>query len=984
MSIDVALPSELRALAERLVAQLGDSRVAAKAVRLVREHAPDERLALVSLLKLGEQSSALLNRALGDPKLAIELMFCLGASELVAAGLCALESEWLDFFEAARGQTLRSLLETLRSGAVVDGEREAAGRALGAFRRRHFLQIAIADLIGRFSVVETMAAMSQLADESIRAALSVALRVVGTRAETVHGFCVLAMGKLGVDELNLSSDLDLIYIFESADADGGDEAAARIGALVTALLTASGFRIDLRLRPGGQSGSLATSLEGALGFYENFGQTWERAALLRARPVAGALDVGGRFTAELSRFIYRRYLDFDTVSQLRAMKRQIEEELRSAEMVERNIKLGRGGIRELEFIVQALMLIYGGRDVRLRQPRTTEALERLSTLGYLAAERARSLAEAYLFLRDVEHKLQVVAGLQTHSLPPDEPAMTALAARMRFGKSPEATARLRSTLEGHRGAVAALFHELLAEGVDLRAGVLVSAAAQDAWRKAQQGESAEQELGALGFLRPGESMPHLFLLAQGPAYAPASARRRELLGNLGPLLLDELGRQADPDLALMNLAAFIAGVGARTSFLALLEQHPPTRQVLIRLFASSRYLSTVFIRHPEMLDTLVRSDLVRPRREVAKLDEELAGLMAATSDFEQRLDALRSLRHQEFLRVAIADLAGDLELEDVQRELTILAETVLRHALALAISETTASGRVRRVPALCVLGMGRLGSGEMSYNSDLDLIFVFDDSAGDVYSAEAATRVAQKLVAILEARTREGYCYKLDLRLRPSGHAGPLVTSLGAFREYHRDSSAVWERQALVRGRVVAGDAALGEAVEAARNEFVFGRSLTGAEVAEIAAMRERMEQEIGAESKHRLNIKQGAGGLVDVEFVAQMMALRYGGKHRELHERTTAGLLQALARCELISSADYERLQQGCKFLLRLENRLRIETDQAAWALSTDPADLTPLARRMGFEGADAAARLLDELARRRGEIRDCFTRIFNAEQQR
>ena len=753
---------------------------------------------------------------------------------------------------------------------------------------------------------------------------------------------------------------------------------------MTELLTASGFRIDLRLRPGGQSGPLAASLEGALGFYQNFGQTWERAALLRVRPVAGALDVGERFTAEMGRFIYRRYLDFDTVSQLRAMKRQIEEELRSPEMVESNIKLGRGGIRELEFIVQALMLIYGGRDVRLRQPRTTEALERLSTLGYLAAERAKSLAEAYLFLRDVEHKLQVVAGLQTHSLPANGAATDALAARMRFGKSAEATVRFRSTLERHRGVVAALFRELLAEGVDLRAGVLVSAAAQDAWRKAQEGESAEQELGALGFLNPGESMPHLVLLAQGPAYAPASARRRELLENLGPLLLDELGRQADPDLALMNLAAFIAGVGARTSFLALLEQHPPTRQVLIRLFASSRYLSTVFIRHPEMLDTLVRSDLVRPRRDAAKLDEELSGLMAATSDFEQRLDALRSLRHQEFLRVAIADLAGDLELEDVQRELTILAETVLRHALALAISETTASGRVQRVPALCVLGMGRLGSGEMSYNSDLDLIFVFDDSARDVYSAEAATRVAQKLVAILEARTREGYCYKLDLRLRPSGHAGPLVTSLGAFREYHRDSSAVWERQALVRGRVVAGDVALGEAVEAARNEFVFGRSLTGAEVAEIAAMRERMEHEIGAESKYRLNIKQGAGGLVDVEFVAQMMALRYGGKHRELHERTTAGLLQGLARCELISSADYERLRQGCRFLLRLENRLRIETDQAAWALSTDPADLTPLARRMGFEGADAAARLLDELARRRGEIRDCFTRIFDAEQQR
>jgi len=984
MPVEALLPPDLARLAERLATQLSDPHVAHQAAQLVRQHAPDERLALAFLLKLAEQSPAMLNRALGEPKLAADLVFCLGSSELVATDLCTLGDRWLDFFEAAGGHTAHSILEPLRAAAPVAEERETAISELAAFRRRHFLEIAIADLIGGLNVTGTMAAMSRLADECIRAALSVAARLAGKRADSVRGFCVLAMGKLGVDELNLSSDLDLMYIYESADSNDGNEAAARIGALVGELLSDSGFRIDLRLRPGGQNGPLAASLAGALSFYEGFGQTWERAALLRARPVAGALEVGERFTSELGRFIYRRYLDFDTVRQLRAMKRQIEEELRSPEMVERNIKLGRGGIRELEFIVHALMLVYGGRDVRLRQPQTAAALERLSTLGYLAPERARALAEAYLFLRDVEHKLQVVAGLQTHSLPPDERGVAALAARMRFGKSSEAAARLRGKLEGHRRAVAALFRELLAESEDLRARTPVSRAAQNAWRKASQGEAAGEELKRLGFARPDESMAHLSLLVQGPAYAPSSPRRRELLGNLGPLLLDELSHHADPDLALMNLAAFIAAVGARTSFLALLEQHPATRQALLRLFASSRHLSDVFIQHPEMLDTLVRSDLARPRRPASELDQELGGLMAAKSDFEQRLDALRSLRHQEFLRIAIADIAGGLRLEEVESELTLLAETVLRHAFALAIAETVASGRVARVPAMCVLAMGRLGAGEMTYNSDLDLIFVFDDSAADLYSAEAATRVAQKLIAILEVPTREGYCYKLDVRLRPSGNAGPLVTSLDAFRDYHRRSSALWERQALVRARVVAGDAALGDAVEAARNEFVFGRGLTGAQVAEIAAMRERMEREIGAETKRRLNIKQGRGGLVDVEFVAQMMALRYGGEHPELRERATGRLLDALARCELISLADYEHLRDGYRFLLQLENRLRIETDQPAWSLSPDPADLAPLARRMGFEGADAARQLLDELARRRGEIRDCFTRIFAEERHR
>ncbi|MGD0075624.1 MAG: bifunctional [glutamate--ammonia ligase]-adenylyl-L-tyrosine phosphorylase/[glutamate--ammonia-ligase] adenylyltransferase [Candidatus Binataceae bacterium] len=986
MSIEPPLPAELAGLAAQLATHLGDPQAAAAAVSLVRHHAPDERVALAFMVKLAEQSRAILNRALAEPGLAAELAFCLGASELVGAELCWLEAGWLDLFERARAHRARSILDTIRAEVPTASNREDAVAELAAFRRRHFLEIAIADLVGAISVSGTMAAMSRLADECIRAALSVATRLAGKRAELARGFCVIAMGKLGVDELNLSSDLDLMYIFESPSGSEGKsgEAAARIGTVVSDLLSASGFRLDLRLRPGGRSAPLAASLAGALSFYQSFGQTWERAALLRARPVAGAIEVGERFTAELGHFIYRRYLDFDTVRQLRAMKRQIEDELRSPELVERNIKLGRGGIRELEFIVQALMLIYGGRDVRLRRPQTVAALERLSTLGYLAPERARELLDAYLFLRDVEHKLQVVAGVQTHSLPSDERGFAALAARMRFGKSAEAPARMREKLKGYRDTVATLFRELLAESGDLRAKTPVTAAAQAAWAKAIQGESAEAELGLLGFAHPGDSLPHLTLLAQGPAYAPSSPRRRELIGNLGPLLLDELSRLADPDLALMNLAAFIAAVGARTSFLALLEQHPATRQALLRLFASSRHLSTVFIQHPEMLDTLVRSDLARPRRPAAELDQELGGLMAAKSDFENRLDALRSLRYQEFLRVAIADIAGDLKLEEVQSELTLIAETVLRHAFALAIAETTAAGRVARVPAMCVLAMGRLGGAEMTYNSDLDLIFVFDDSAGDIYSAEAAARVAQKLIAILEAPTREGYCYKLDLRLRPSGYAGPLVTSLEAFRDYHRRSSALWERQALVRARVAAGDAALGEAVEAARNEFVFGRGLSGAEVAQIAAMRARMEREIGVETRRRLNIKQGRGGLVDVEFIAQMMALRYGGKYPELRERATPKLLDALARCELISSTDYQKLRDGYRFLLQLENRLRIETDQPAWSLSPDPADLAPLARRMGFAGTDAAQRLLDELARRRGEIRDCFTRIFAAEQAR
>jgi glutamate-ammonia-ligase adenylyltransferase len=360
----------------------------------------------------------------------------------------------------------------------------------------------------------------------------------------------------------------------------------------------------------------------------------------------------------------------------------------------------------------------------------------------------------------------------------------------------------------------------------------------------------------------------------------------------------------------------------------------------------------------------------------------LAGLIAASPDFESKLDALRAFRHQEFLRIAIADLAGDLELFEVERELTNLAETVLGAAMTLARIQTAARFKIPETMRLCAVAMGRLGAGEMSYNSDLDLIFVYDDRAEVAGgSREIASRITQKLIAILESRTREGYAYKLDLRLRPSGNAGPLVASLEGFRDYHRQSSAVWERQALVRARVIAGDAELSREVEATREEFVFGRGLSREQVAEIAAMRARMESEIGAENKTRLNIKQGHGGLIDVEFLAQMMALRYGHRNRELRVRGTTGLLNALDKLHLLAHDDAVTFEDDYYFLSRLENRLRIESDQPAWALPTSTSALRPLARRMGFEGADGAARMLAELGKRRDRIREIFERNFAAE---
>jgi glutamate-ammonia-ligase adenylyltransferase len=981
----VVLAPELGGLAAQLARLLGDPRLAATATAVVAHRAPDERLALVSLLKLVEESPSELRAALADEALAGDLALCVGGSEVIAQGLGAMGPRWLEFFLAARGASAESIDNAIRFAAGPSADRQEAARRLGEFKQRLFLQIAIADLAGRIEVAATMRAMSRLADECISAALECARLIVGHRAPAAAAFCVLGMGKLGAQELNLSSDIDLIYVFDGPDDSA--EAVARLGETLTELLSAQCFRVDMRLRPGGRNAPLVTPFEGALSFYQSFGETWERAALLRARPVAGALEVGRRLLGELGHFVYRRYLDFDTLRQLRAMKYQIERELRAPDLVRRNIKLGYGGIRELEFIVQALILVYGGRDPRLRSAETLAGLERLAALGYLNAGRARELAAAYLFLRDVEHKLQVVAARQTHVLPVDDAGLRALAARMGRGKDAAAEAHFKADLNNHRALVAAQFREMLGAAED-RGGRPASEASERAWRAALDPRHSAPMLQALGFARPEESAGHLMLLARGPEHAIAAAapRRRELLERLGPLLLDEIRELADPDLALMNLASFIAAIGARSSFLELLEQHPATRRVVLSLFASSAHLSTIFIRHPDMIDTLVRSDLARPRRSLAELDEELRALVVASPDLESRLDAIRAFRHQEFLRIAIADLAGDLDADAVRTELSLLAEAVLRRALELARSEVAARIPIPPAMELVAVAMGRLGAAEMSYNSDLDLIFVYHDRGEAAEGSHlAASRIVQKLIAVLEARTREGYAYKIDLRLRPSGNAGPLVASLDGFHDYHRTSSAaVWERQALVRARVVAGEPELGAEVEAGRREFVFGRGLSRAQVGEIAAMRMRVERELGLDGRGRLNIKQGRGGLVDVEFLTQMMALRYGHAHPELTSRATVALIRGIGQCGLLEHSAPAQLEADYRFLSHLENRLRIETDQAAWALSTAPESLGPLARRMGYREADGAARLLAEVQACRTRIRATYSECFSLEMSR
>jgi glutamate-ammonia-ligase adenylyltransferase len=453
---------------------------------------------------------------------------------------------------------------------------------------------------------------------------------------------------------------------------------------------------------------------------------------------------------------------------------------------------------------------------------------------------------------------------------------------------------------------------------------------------------------------------------------------------VAPALFREVSRAADPDRALAAMANLIASIGARSSFLALLRENPSTLRTLVGLFGTSAYLTQVFLRHPELLDSLVRTDLVRVHKDQATMQEELAVRLEKVEEYEDRLDILRRYRTEEFLRIGINDSNGLLDFTEVSQQLTGVAEACLtgayetaRAALLRQLGLTLMPGR------LAIVGMGKLGAGELNYNSDLDLIFLYDasdedEAGGKIGAQEFFTKLTQRLISVLQVQTREGYVHKIDTRLRPSGRSGSLVSSLAAFIRYHQTSSQLWERQALIKARVVAGDPTLREPVAEVLEGVAYAEEIDAAGVAEIDRLRSRMEQELAREGMGRFNIKTGRGGIVDIEFLVQMLQLRHGRRFPALRQRATLPALEALHTCGVLPMDDFHLLMRGYRFLRTVENRLRIERDQPVEALESGDEQLTSLARRLGYEGDDAAARLLTDYQNQREAIRGCYTRWF------
>lgn len=941
----------------------------------------------------------------------------LGSSAYLSDILIREAQRWPDLFlrqiETARKTTPDHLAEL--SPAISEAtSADQLARALRLHKQREFLRIGVRDLCTSTGVEETVRELTALAEASLEAAYRYcrsevekdfgALRLPGS--ENKNRFVILGMGKLGGEELNFSSDIDIIYLYEEdeGESDGGRKGKIAPRGFFSALseritrlmgeITDEGFvfRIDLRLRPLGRHGPLVQSLNSALLYYESWGQCWERAALIKARPVAGDRELGVKFLRELEPFVYRRYLDFTTVEELRHMKMRIQQELLSPTQQQRNVKLGRGGIREIEFFTQALQLVNGGYEPRIREHNTLRALELLARYGYIPAGEQSRLSRDYRFLRDVEHKIQMVQEAHVHSIPEGKQEEQSLARRLGYSRRKGKNERqffwqdYRSHTASVRRAFDRLFYEaqkkMSSESRAGRGGI---------WNDLDQEELILEELQRLGFRDPHKAYHNLLAVRDGEPYSPPSPRRLKVVRTLGPALIAEIAKSSDPEQALFHLAEFSHRVGARTGFLSLLAENPKTTRLLISLFASSQFLTDLFLKRPELLDSLIRVDLTRLRKTKEEMSEELSASLAEIDDVGSKLNVLRRYKAEELIRIGLHDLGEALKLEEVIRQLSDLAEACLEGGLRLSLQEMEKHFGKIEDGKFVILGMGKLGGKEIDYNSDLDLIFIYDAPEGAHSAGRAAdgldaheyyVRLGQKLITFLSAPTEEGIAYKMDLRLRPSGRFGPLVSSLPAFRHYHQTSSELWERQALIKARFVAGDRVLGKKAEEVAESFAYGEGLTPEGIAEIHYLRIRMERELAQEDSTRFDLKKGKGGMVDIEFLTQMLQLSHGYRLPGIRQRGTLEALRALHRHKIIRKGEYLLLSAGYLFLRHLDHRLRLRRDQSIDILEREAEQLDGVAQLLGYKGnkkKSAGHLLLRDYELRRERIRACYDRFFN-----
>jgi [glutamine synthetase] adenylyltransferase / [glutamine synthetase]-adenylyl-L-tyrosine phosphorylase len=878
--------------------------------------------------------------------------------------------------------------ELAAAAAVAAGTKEVMV-ALRRFKRRIALLVGLADLGGVWSTAETIRALTIAAEASLDQAVRFLFRQAHAAGQisdpAPQGYFVIAMGKLGGRELNYSSDIDII-VFYDADRAGlaeGVEPSAFFVRLTRELVrllqehTGDGyvFRTDLRLRPDPGATQVALSTDAGLSYYESFGQNWERAALIKARTVAGDIGEGGDFLDQLSPFIWRKYLDFAAIADIHAMKRRVHAHKGHGKVAVagHDIKLGRGGIRDIEFFAQTQQLIAGGRHPELRTRGTVETLQELAKGGWIAPEAAAELTQAYFFLRRVENRLQMIEDQQTHRLPDEGDDLRRIALLSGFADTDAFAAALLAelgTVERHYGG---LFEKLppLPEDVPR---VIVPGDETD--------PAAMAALERLGYATPERAMAAVSAWQSGRYPATRSARARERLGEFLPSLLDAFSHTAEPDLALGTFDKVLANMPAGVQLFSLLAANPSLLRLVADIMGTAPRLAAIIGRRPRLLDAVLDPGFFGAVPSPGKLKELVVRALAEAFDYQDALDRARIVGREQGFLIGVRVLSGTISAPQAGAAYATLAETVIDSLAARVEAELVAQhGRMAGGNA-AVIAMGKLGSREMTAASDLDLITVYDFTEGSAQSDGAKSlpgsqyysRFTQRLIAALSAQTTEGSLYQVDMRLRPSGSQGPVATKLSSFIDYQDHSAWTWEHLALTRARVVSGPPELRHVIEQKISE-VLCRPRDRAQVAaDVSAMRAKIEEEKG--TGDIWDLKQVRGGLIDIEFLTQFLQLVSAHEHPEVLDQNTEVALSKLLQAQVITLDDADVLLPAATLYHTLTQVLRLcldkpfVPDEAPRALK----DLLARASEMP-DFASLEATLRDTL----GAVQDAFDRLVS-----
>ncbi len=898
-------------------------------------------------------------------------------------------------FELPPEDCLRACLTGLQASCAGASSEAEAMRALRIAKQETGLLIALADLGGAFDPIAATRCLSEAADAFISAALRFLLTEAAkggwlcppdpANPEEGCGLMILGLGKLGGQELNYSSDVDLVVFFDPqcaalAPSVEPKTAYVRLTKSLVRLLqerTGDGYalRVDLRLRPDPGSTPVAIALPAAYAYYESLGQNWERAAYIKARPVAGDKALADSFLANLTPFVWRKYFDYATIADIAAMKRQIHAVHGHSDIAiaGHDIKLGRGGIREIEFFVQTQQLVFGGKRPRLRGSSTLETLSELGRQGWISERAVCDLRSAYLFLREIEHRLQMIADEQTQRLPKDHNALERLARFCGFESAVQFRGELTRHFERVMGHYQLLFEK--SSSLDAAAGNLVFTGG------AQDPETLET-LAALGFKNPACAADTVRGWHYGRRRGVQTPREREVLTELIPQLLQSFSRSGDPEAALAGFDSIINAMPAAAELFSLLRSNPAVCDLFGEILGGAPRLARAVICRPHVLDAAVDANVLTAPLDKEAFEERLGAVLQSKRETEDFLDGLRDFAQEELFPIGLRLWSGMIEPHEAAEAYSHLAQAIIDACFAhIQQAFAREHGHVPQGRA-AILALGKLGSREMTATSDLDLMFIYDfdsahpESSGPrpLHAIVYYTRLAQRLISGLTVSTRRGRLYDVDMRLRPSGRQGPLATQFSSFLEYQTNEAETWEHMALTRARFIGGDAQLGAWVmDTIRAVLMRRRSESLAR--EVYEMRQLIAAAKG--DVDPWDLKLAAGGLIDLEFLAQYLILRHACDKPEILRPSITEAIEIAGRLSLLDESDASILSKAYQLFTAISQILRLTLDAGSNPREASDAVKRRLAKAAGEPSLSA---LESSLSETRASVRGVFEKILSS----